>query len=97
MDVNVLYDGLSPLKHKSSDISGTTDLPDTTEVRKWYALTPPAIAVVSFFVDAPFGRFSFSENVALQFDGLYMLNQKEVCCTLTYFTLLSISQVSNRG
>lgn len=77
MDVNVLYNGLSPLKHKSSDISGTTDLPDTTEVRKWYALTPPVIAVVSFFVDAPFGRFSFSETVALQFDGLYMLNQKK--------------------
>lgn len=40
------------------------------EVRKWYALSPPVIGLVSLLVDAPFGRFSLSDSVSLQFDGV---------------------------
>ncbi|THH09246.1 hypothetical protein EW145_g2147 [Phellinidium pouzarii] len=40
------------------------------EVCKWYALTPPVISVVTFFFDAPFGRFALGNDSKLQFDGI---------------------------
>ena len=37
--------------------------------RKWFAILPAATFPVTFFVDAPFGRFALKERSIFQVDG----------------------------
>ncbi|KAI0790588.1 3-oxo-5-alpha-steroid 4-dehydrogenase-domain-containing protein [Abortiporus biennis] len=57
---------------------------------KWFAIIPPIVCPVNFFIDAPFGRFTPKEDSALLVDGINSWILMELVAPSTFsYTFLS--------
>ncbi|KAL5504699.1 hypothetical protein ACEPAH_7362 [Sanghuangporus vaninii] len=58
------------------------------EACKWFALTPPIAGLITRFFDAPFGRFTLSDNSRMLVDGNKSWIIMEIVCPITFVATL---------